>query len=444
MPFLPDLLGSINILWPLKPSQISDPRMDSTEQRISPVSGRVLMALVLLAGIVPALIGLTALSGWAFDIATLKSVLPGAVEMKANTGVGLVLSGLVLTILACRPPLPVERLARILALAVAALGLATLGQYLFGWQLGIDEALFRDTANAYNATPGRMSPYSAVTFACLGLGLAALRQPRLGWLGWSGAVIATAIGALSLLGYLWNASEVVTDAWLPPVALNTALAFALLGGGTLLSTARLIGPGAAPRTGFSTIENKIFAGFAVSLLLLLFAGGLTYTASVDFADSARVVSRTQEARAALHMLYGDISDAESAQRAYFITDQRKYLDRYALLVTEIDIHHRKLVSLATDSAALGAIAELKLLTDHRLSLLERGIALHQNQGLAAAAKFVVSGDGAEAMASLEKAVERLEATELMLLAKRETALTQARVRTLIWLLLTIGLATFVF
>ncbi len=32
-------------------------------------------------------------------------------------------------------------------LAFAALGLVTFGKYVFGWQLGIDELLFRDTAH---------------------------------------------------------------------------------------------------------------------------------------------------------------------------------------------------------------------------------------------------------------------------------------------------------
>lgn len=37
------------------------------------------------AGIVCILLGLTVLAGWWFDIASLKTVLPGLVSMKANT-----------------------------------------------------------------------------------------------------------------------------------------------------------------------------------------------------------------------------------------------------------------------------------------------------------------------------------------------------------------------
>ena len=48
------------------------------------------------------LFGLVALSGWAFHIPLLTRVLPGAVEMKFNTAVAVVLCGAALLILADR------------------------------------------------------------------------------------------------------------------------------------------------------------------------------------------------------------------------------------------------------------------------------------------------------------------------------------------------------
>lgn len=65
----------------------------------------------------------------------------------------------------------------LLAAAVFLIGLLTLSQYLFGWDLHVDQWLFRDSANAYNIAPGRMSPFSTWTFVMLGMGLAALRCP---------------------------------------------------------------------------------------------------------------------------------------------------------------------------------------------------------------------------------------------------------------------------
>jgi hypothetical protein len=62
-----------------------------------------------------AALGATVLAGWAFDVPLLKSVLPGAVEMKADTAPGLVLAGCALFILGDRPSAPLQRLAQAMA-----------------------------------------------------------------------------------------------------------------------------------------------------------------------------------------------------------------------------------------------------------------------------------------------------------------------------------------
>ena len=131
---------------------------------------------VRLAAALTAAIGVIVLVGWVFSLPLLKSVLPGAVEMKANTAVGLVLAGCALFIFGDRPSPPLQRLAQASALAVGALGLATLGEYLFGWQLGIDEFLVKDTEAAYNLFRGRMSPISAAAFVIIGSALAVMRH----------------------------------------------------------------------------------------------------------------------------------------------------------------------------------------------------------------------------------------------------------------------------
>ena len=135
------------------------------------------------AAAITVLLGLAVLAGWIFSIPLLKSVLPGAVEMKANTAVGLLLSGSALFVLDNRPSRRQQHLAQALGLAVMALGLSTLGEYLFGWQLGIDELLFRDPTGIYETVDGRMSPYSAVTFAMTGLTLTVLPWRSLGSAG---------------------------------------------------------------------------------------------------------------------------------------------------------------------------------------------------------------------------------------------------------------------
>jgi hypothetical protein len=50
----------------------------------------------------------------------------------------------------------------------------------------------------------------------------ALPYKRLYELALWGASCGILIGLVSLLGYLWDVGEIITDRWLPPVAVNSA------------------------------------------------------------------------------------------------------------------------------------------------------------------------------------------------------------------------------
>ena len=95
------------------------------------------------ATIVMAICG-AVLVGWIFDIGFLKSVLPGFVTMKANTAIAFVVASASLRA-ATRDDWR-ETETRVYAALVALIGLLTLSEYIFGWNLRIDQLLFRDPA----------------------------------------------------------------------------------------------------------------------------------------------------------------------------------------------------------------------------------------------------------------------------------------------------------
>jgi sigma-B regulation protein RsbU (phosphoserine phosphatase) len=94
-----------------------------------------------------------------------------------NAAVCLVLLGLALGLTRKadhrRPSEPRERSGQILAGIVALVGLLTLTEHVFGWDLGIDQLLFREPAADafFSRAPGLIAPITALEFLLLGLGL---------------------------------------------------------------------------------------------------------------------------------------------------------------------------------------------------------------------------------------------------------------------------------
>ncbi len=182
-------------------------------------------------------LGCVALLGWAADIPTLKSVLPGLVSMKVNTALCLALGGMALWLQAGEAPRAAS-LARAAAVVVGLVGGLTLGEHLFGWQLGIDELLVRDAPDAVGTSaPGRMAFTTAWAFLALGPVLFCLRLPQR-WAAWVAQVLAlaaTMLGLLATVGYLYIGHDLYSVGLWSSMAVHTALAVVLLGLGSLLA-----------------------------------------------------------------------------------------------------------------------------------------------------------------------------------------------------------------
>lgn len=397
-----------------------------------------------LASLAGLCIGTVALAGWLGSWPLLKSMLPGTIEMKANTALGLMAAALGLLMLE-QAGAAWRRTGQLLALLVTALGLATLAQYLFGWNAGIDELFFNDPDSRYNAFRGRMSPYSALAFTSLGLALLMLNHAGLKTMTTLTAALTLAIGSVSALGYAWNASELITDVFLPPVALNTAIALVFLAVATLLALRQRSDQEAALPFSLRSMEGKIAAGFAASLLLLAIGAGATYKATTVFATSAQQVAHAQQVRATLGRLYGDMSDAGLAQRHYLITGKAQRLGEYQDRLDKVSDQVEQLRLLVSDNdRQTDSIALLEPLIEQTRQLLDQGIALYQTRGFSAAKALVDSGRSQEAMRSLFAVIQRMEGVEQALLIEREANSNRFQRYMLLSMLLTVVVAACIF
>lgn len=200
------------------------------------------------------------LMGWAGDIAALKAMLPGHVDMKANTALCMLAMGSAL--LGCRSPSASRRgVSAALALAAMVLGALTLVQYAWRVDLGIDMMFFDDPALAMNGRiPGRMSQVSALSFVLLGgAGIAnCLARWAVAAQGLLLAVIAIALYALSTFGYF--GPDLQERIPFSPIALHTALLLLTLALGMLA---------VRPEAGLMRVLSADSFGGAVSRRALL-------------------------------------------------------------------------------------------------------------------------------------------------------------------------------
>lgn len=194
------------------------------------------------ANTVVLIVGLLVLAGWIFDIPELKAIVPGLATMKPNTAVAFFLAGMALWLFQDEL---IRRWKRRLALGcsftVSVIGLLTLMEYLWGWNLRIDQLLFRDVPQDAEAlAPGRMSFTTALSFYMVGVALLLVKAGN----GRNRLFVQTltlatlAVSLLALVGYAYGVQSLYRVAPYGSMALHTAIMFLVLCLGILCACPR--------------------------------------------------------------------------------------------------------------------------------------------------------------------------------------------------------------
>ena len=265
------LAGGVRAIIVKKESQRNEPVPRQFERRL-----RAWMALLAIA------IGGLVLCGWAFDISLLKSIRLDWVSVKPNAALAFILMGIAL--LFSRPP--VTRNPQLARLAVCArlcgwlaglIGLLTLIEYAWGWNPGLDQWLFSETAHtAGTSHPGRMALDTALCFVLLAVGLEIARLAnKPDWLIRTATILGalvTTVAAVEILSYLTPSLRAYGWGGLTMMALPTAIAFAGLGTALAMGTwhEKLL-EADAPAPNFVMLDRR--TGFLFLLVLLFSTAG---------------------------------------------------------------------------------------------------------------------------------------------------------------------------
>jgi PAS domain S-box-containing protein len=193
--------------------------------------GRFSHLTVIVTGGLSFALGLLVLGGWYTNNATLVQIAPELLPMQYHTALCFLLGGLGLLLLAARR---LSWLAAACGIIVALIGLLTLGEYLLGVNLGIDQPVMRAPATDSIWPPGRMAPNVALCFALAGLALLILsRAKRPAQLFLITAPFGAVVLSLSLAAGIGYVTGLETYRWgyFVPMTAQTAIGGIILGGG---------------------------------------------------------------------------------------------------------------------------------------------------------------------------------------------------------------------
>jgi signal transduction histidine kinase/CheY-like chemotaxis protein len=191
----------------------------------------------------------------------------------------------------------------------------------------------------------------------------------------------------------------------------------------------------------ASIETKILAVFAGSLMLLVIAGGFAFRTHTEFADTIQWVAHTQQVRVALGEVYATISDAEAAQRNFILTGNAEHKKDYLRFASALSGEEANLGRLVSDNAVqLKTMEELRAFIVARMSVLSEHLAIFEAEDMAAVREAIANDYGIQAKREVRRLIERMDNAEKDLLAQRQARLESSRNLTFVTLLATLGLS----
>lgn len=184
------------------------------------------------------LLALSALMGWALDVAPLKHGLSSSVAMNPSTAVCLALLGLeAVRMNALNAHAILANAGQLAILVVVAAALAKLSDLLFGTSFAIDQALFGAALNADARQPNRMAPNTAICLALLGVAMLLMRGDADSRV--RNAQLLTLLvllaGLLALAGNVFSVRDLSGPLQYIPMAFNTAICVCFIAASTLSS-----------------------------------------------------------------------------------------------------------------------------------------------------------------------------------------------------------------
>jgi methyl-accepting chemotaxis protein len=168
-----------------------------------------------------------------------------------------------------------------------------------------------------------------------------------------------------------------------------------------------------------TFGRKIAAGFALSLVLLITIGGVSYLSIAKLARTSQWVTHTHEVLEHIHSVLGLLKDAETGQRGYIITGDEASLEPYLIGSGEVmDVVKELRILTADNPEQQKRLDAAEPLVAAKLTELKQSIDLRRKGDLDEAVKMIRGGEGKRLMDGLRRILDEMGNNERGLLKQR--------------------------
>ena len=168
-------------------------------------------------------------------------------------------------------------------------------------------------------------------------------------------------------------------------------------------------------------QSEILIGIGLLLAVLIVNASLAYRSTVELHDAAAAVSHSDAIIDALDQLYSAVQAAETGQRGYLLTNEKKYLGPYNEAERIIDQRLARVDELTTgDSAQQADLPELRKAVAAKRAELAKTIEL-RDRSFSDALKEVMTDRGMNAMVAIRGAVDQMQDRERERLSLAEKA-----------------------
>ncbi|MFZ1024725.1 MAG: CHASE3 domain-containing protein [Limnoraphis robusta] len=168
-----------------------------------------------------------------------------------------------------------------------------------------------------------------------------------------------------------------------------------------------------------SIEKKVFLGFGLSSTLLILVTSSGYETAKRLAETKQWEVHTKQVLRVLEDISADLSDAETGQRGYLLTQQKRYLQPYKNAIIQIDQDLDILISLTLyHPIQQQNLQSLSNLIDKKLLELETTITLSRTVSNQAAIELVKTNEGKNFMDGIRQVLQEMKQEEERLFEQR--------------------------